>query len=258
MKIGKYTIDLSLNHYFLPGALSPWHWRGMEVDIEPRSAIGHTIRRTGGFEEAEIEIAAALYAVHYSGRHILDVGANIGMHSLAWSRLAPVIALEPAPATYARLQANIATNGLQDRIRAVQTAAGDTVGEVEFFVAKDSAFSSLKDTRRQEILDRVTVPCTTLDALAGDLPPVGLLKVDVEGWERSVIVGADRLLRRDRPVLFVEIYEGTDSNPDPEGTVKDICAYGYEPFVYVRDVGLLPYERHSDDHQNYFFIPADE
>ncbi|OBL08221.1 methyltransferase [Mycobacterium sp. 1245499.0] len=256
MKIGKYTIDLSINRYFLPGALSPWHWRGMQIDIEPKSAIAHTIRRTGGFEEAEIEIAAALYAVRYSGRHIVDVGANIGLHSLAWSKLAPVLSVEPAPATYARLTANVAANQLHDRIRTVRTAVSDTVGEVEFFVAKDSAFSSMKDTRRREIADRVVVPCTTLDKLAAELPPVGLVKIDVEGFERAVIAGAAGLLRRDQPVLFVEIYGGTDSNPDPEGTVEDIRSYGYDPFVYVRDVGLLPYERHRDDRQNYFFIPA--
>jgi hypothetical protein len=95
-----------------------------------------------------------------------------------------------------------------------------------------------------------------LDALAEELPPVGLLKIDVEGLERSVIAGADKLLQRDLPVLFVEIYAGTDSNPDPDGTVEHICSYGYSPFVYASDVGLVPYETHRDDRYNYFFVPS--
>jgi FkbM family methyltransferase len=211
---------------------------------------------TGSFEEAEIDIAAALHAALYPDRCIVDVGANVGLHSLAWAWRAPVVALEPAPGTYARLEANVAANGLRERIRTLRTAAGYAVSEVEFFVAADSAFSSLKDTRRTRIRERIRVPCTTLDALATELPlPVGLLKIDVEGLERAVIAGAAELLRRDRPVLLVEIYGGADSNPDPEGTVADICAHGYKPFVYAHHTGLVPYEQHRDDQYNYFFMP---
>jgi FkbM family methyltransferase len=241
---------------WLPGGLAPWHWRDLRVTLDPRSVIARAVRVTGGFEEAEIDIAAALYAARYSGRCILDVGANVGLHSLAWARLAPVVALEPAPGTYARLEANVAANGFGDRIRTLRTAAGDAVGEFEFFVAADSGFSSLKDTGRKRIRERIRVPCTTLDALAAELPlAVGLLKIDVEGLERTVIAGAAELLRRDRPVLFVEIYEGAASNPDPEGTIEDIRSYGYEPFVYAHDAGLLPYQQHRDDRYNYFFMP---
>jgi FkbM family methyltransferase len=241
---------------WLLGDSIPWHWRGLEVKLESRSAIGRTVRRTGAFEETEIDIATSLCAAFYPDRCILDVGANIGLHSLAWATFAPVVALEPAPSTYAKLRANVEANRLGDRIRPLRTAAGDQVGEVEFFVTKDSAFSSLRDTRRVQIRERVRVPCTTLDALAPELPkPVGLLKIDVEGLERAVIAGAAALLRRDRPVLFVEIYGGAASNPDPEGTVEDICAFGYEPFVYSHDLGLLRYKRHRDDRYNYFFLP---
>jgi FkbM family methyltransferase len=252
---------------FLPGGLSPWHWRGFEVTLEPGSAISRVVRITGGFEDAEIDIAAALFGALYPDRCIVDVGANIGSHSLAWSRSAPVVALEPAPGTFARLEANVAANGLQDRIRTLRTAAGDTVDDVDFFVATDSGFSSLKDTHHGPIRERIKVPCTTLDALAAELPlPVGLLKIDVEGLERTVIAGAAELLRRDRPVLMVEIFGGFDANPDPVGTVEDIRAYGYEPLVYAagspmlnlsatKDAGLIPYEKHLDYRYNYFFVP---
>jgi hypothetical protein len=93
---------------WLPGGLAPWHWRGLEVTLEPGSVIAWIVRITGGFEEAEIDIAAALHALLYPGRCIVDVGANVGVHSLAWASLAPVVALEPAPGTYARLEANVA------------------------------------------------------------------------------------------------------------------------------------------------------
>ncbi|VBA57825.1 hypothetical protein LAUMK41_02665 [Mycobacterium attenuatum] len=241
---------------WLPGGLSPWDWRGLQITLEPGSTISWCVRLTGNFEETEIDIAAALYSALYPGRCIVDVGANVGLHSLAWAKAAPVVALEPAAHTYERLEANVAANGLQGRIHPLRVAAGETVGEVEFFVAADSAFSSLKDTSRKKIRERTRVPCTTLDALAMQLPlPVGLLKIDVEGLESEVISGATELLRRDRPILLVEIYGGTASNPDPAATVERIRALGYEPFVYAHDTGLLPYQVHRDDRYNYFFIP---
>lgn len=140
--------------------LAPWYWRGLQVTLEPGSAIAWIVRLTGGFEETEIDIAAALYSALYPDRCILDVGANVGIHSLAWARLAPVVALEPAPGTHSRLEANVAANGLQDRIRTLRTAAGDAVGEVDFFVAADSAFSSLNDTGRIRIRERTRVRWT--------------------------------------------------------------------------------------------------
>ena len=256
----------SLRRY-LPGGLAPWRWRGLDVTLEPGSMIARVVRVTGGFEDAEIDIAAALFGALYPDRCIVDVGANVGLHCLAWSRLAPVVALEPAPETFARLEANVAANSLQDRVRTLRTAAGDQVGEVEFFVATDSGFSSLKDTGHAPIREQIKVPCTTLDALAAELPgPVGLLKIDVEGLERTVIAGAAELLLRDRPVLMVEIFGLYDSNPDPMGTVEDILSYGYEAFVYasgspmvnrnaLNDSGLIPYEKHLDYRYNYFFVP---
>ena len=204
----------------LPGGLTPWHWRGLEVTLEPGSVIARVVRITGGFEDAEIDIAAALFGALYPDRCIVDVGANIGSHSLAWSRSAPVVALEPAPDTYARLEANVAGNGLRDRIRTLRTAAGDTVGEAEFFVAADSGFSSLKDTRCGPIHERIQVPCTTFDALSAELPlPVGLLKIDVEGLERTVIAGAAELFGATAQSCSWRSSGALGRNPDPEGTV---------------------------------------
>ena len=168
------TVPKGLRHIlrrWLPGGLTPWHWRGLRVTLEPGSVIARIVRATGGFEDTEIDIAAALYAALYPGRCIVDVGANVGTHSLAWARLGPVVALEPAPDTFARLKANVATNGLQDRVSTLRTAAGDTVGEVEFFVAADSGFSSLKDTGCNRISERIRVPVRDVRHARGRAAP---------------------------------------------------------------------------------------
>jgi hypothetical protein len=52
---------------------------------------------------------------------------------------------------------------------------------------------------------RVTVPTAPLDAL--DPPPVGFMKIDVEGHEQAVLEGARGVITRDRPVMIIEIEE---------------------------------------------------
>ena len=72
--------------------------------------------------------------------------------------------------------------------------------------------------------------------------------------------------RADTGAASSERSGGFDANPDPIGTVEDIRAYGYEPFVYasgsamlnrfaLEDSGLIPYEKHQDWRYNYFFVP---
>jgi len=43
-----------------------------------------------------------------------------------------------------------------------------------------------------------------LDDMLDTIKPIALLKVDVEGWERDVLIGAQKLIARDRPILYVE------------------------------------------------------
>lgn len=243
--------------------LMPWvsRWtydvRGMTVEADPHSDIGRALRRKGRFEDREIDIASTLLlAIHGEERCIVDVGANVGIHSLLWARAFPratVHAIEPAPGTHALLRANIERNGMTGRVNPLPYAICDRDGEVDLFVAQDDAFSSMRDTHRKKVKQVVRVPARRLDGL--DLGSVGLLKIDVEGFEAQAIAGAKALVEKHRPVLFTEIYAGTHSNPDPEGTVRAVVDMGYRAYVLVRKVGLVPFQRHDDHHQNYFFLP---
>jgi FkbM family methyltransferase len=244
--------------YLVPGrAPRDFDVRGLTLALHPRSDIGRRLRAKGAFEDREIDLAAALLlACHGEHRSIVDVGANVGIHSLLWARAFPhasVHAIEPAPSTHALLRANIERNGMAGRVHPLPYAACERDAEVEFFVSEDDAFSSLRDTRRKRVREIVRVPGRRLDGL--DLGPVGLLKVDVEGFETQALAGAAGLLAQHRPVIFVEIYGGTNSNPDPEATVRMVVAHGYRPYVFVRRVGLVPFARHDDRRQNYFFLP---
>lgn len=131
----------------------------------------------------------------------IDVGASAGiytMHLLAHSRA--VWAFEPRPNAIDELRRNVA--GAPVVIR--QCALSDADGERSLVVPVDGGRSTLSDSN-PVMGERINVPTCRLDSLAP--PPTGFIKIDVEGHEAAVLRGATRTIRRDWPVLLVEIEE---------------------------------------------------
>ena len=72
-------------------------------------------------------------------------------------------------------------------------------GEVEHFNARNHGATMLKAS------DEGQFEMMTLDALTAPYGAVGFLKLDVEGFEASVLAGAERVLSEDRPPIWVEL-----------------------------------------------------
>jgi FkbM family methyltransferase len=222
------------------------------------SAVGSSLFYYGHFEAGEIAFIARLLE-SVPEPIILDVGANVGTHSLAWARAletATVFAFEPAPGNIELLSRNIDVNQLSKRVSVVPSAVGDAVGKAAFFEADDSAYSALRDTRRRPLAATYDVDVTTIDAFVQNagLKSVSLIKIDVEGGEDGVIAGATETLAAFQPVLFVEIFGGASSNMHPEQTIAAIVEHGYRAYI-VSDGLITPYEKHDDAFYNYLFVP---
>jgi len=119
----------------------------------------------------------------------VDVGANVGTYSLwAAERGAEVIALEPAPDTFALLRENIALNGYP--VTSVQAAAGGHCGTARFTAGLDAGNSLDPD-------GPVRAELVTIDSLIGERYVTGM-KIDVEGFEIEVLRGCRRALAAHR------------------------------------------------------------
>jgi FkbM family methyltransferase len=139
-------------------------------------------------------------------RTIVDLGANVGLAVLYFKARWPdarVIAVEPHPETFRRLQEN--TRHLQG-VQLVNAAITKTSGPVALFVGERSTASSLQPTADR--LDHHDVAGLSLDDLAEQwsIDHVDLLKLDIEGAEGEVLVGS-KLLDRARRVVF-EFHHG--------------------------------------------------
>ncbi len=138
----------------------------------------------------------------------VDVGAHLGHFTLALaaSGFDEVHAFEPVPDTYRRLQRNIAMNAqLAARVTAHPLAVSSAPGSAVFGIRDHSPGQN----RIATAVDPHDLPCihcpvTTLDEQFVDRPEtfLGIVKIDVEGFETAVVRGAARLLAEDR-VMFV-------------------------------------------------------
>jgi FkbM family methyltransferase len=232
------------------------------LKYSPRTDIGRSLYLHGSFEEGEIAIVVKALSAEASRELVIfDVGANIGVHSIVLCqslRNTRLTAFEPSAATRELLQYNININNLSDRVKVESCAVSNAQGTADFYNAIDDAYSSLKDTKRKQILGKAVVPLTTLDhyVRANNIKKLDMIKVDVEGYENEVIEGGLKVLTTMKPDLFVEIYKGSNSNPDPGKTVRTLLDLGYKAWVMV-DGKLEPYKEHSDDRYNYYFSIRD-
>lgn len=139
-------------------------------------------------------------------RRLLDVGAFHGLFSLVFTQDRPeaeAVAVEPSPLAWDVLGVNIRLNpGV--RVTPVCAAAGAAPGVLTMRYSWHHLEAS---PNAGEALGTLQVPLRTLDDLTAELgfqPDV--VKVDVEGYELAVLRGAERILREDRPVLFLEVH----------------------------------------------------
>jgi FkbM family methyltransferase len=175
-------------------------------------------------EDYEPPMPALFAALARDARVVVDVGANTGFYTLlALSASSAVVhAYEPFPECREWLARNLALNpSLADRARGHGAAVGDAPGVSTLYIPAAIAVHGLVEMSCSldpafRPSDRsIEVPVVALDdEFAGaEADRVDLLKVDVEGTESRVIAGARNLLRRGRPLVFVEILEDRYAPP---------------------------------------------
>jgi FkbM family methyltransferase len=200
--------------------------RGIAVQAVPLLYLQYKIARGRGIEP-ELALLPGLCDRH---RLAIDVGANIGIYAHALRPLArQVWAFEPNPALCRLLRR---TFGLSVRIE--QVALSDAPATRDLFVPVHHGRATI-ETR---LPGAASVAVTTRRLDDYDVPPVGFIKIDVEGHEGAVLRGASGVLARDRPNVLVEVEER-----HREGAVADVRrlleGLGYAGF-FLDGSGLVP------------------
>jgi len=127
---------------------------------------------------------------------ILDVGASTGYTAVWFSTIAEhVFAFEPHPGNVSALEEQLRIRRVSN-VRVIESAVGDHLGSVSLHLKPYSGHHSLADIGASETLGTLEVPCTTIDSFMASegIDRITVLKVDVEGFEPEVLIGAERAL----------------------------------------------------------------
>lgn len=163
------------------------------------------IRSAGTFYELNLLEKIAELGPNQSGLAV-DVGANIGNHTVFFAKHLGlrVLSIEPEALNVNLLRENIEANGLLDPVEVLPVAAMAKAGTV----ALEQRIDGNRGTFSAHASD-TGVASMALDELVGD-EDVALIKIDVEGAELEVLLGAERILRSQKPLVVVEAHGSAD------------------------------------------------
>lgn len=219
----------------------PW---GLQVSVSPHDRIGASILKTGSYDTAVLE---CLYRLTDEGELCLDIGANFGLMAgvmaIATGEKGKVIAFEPHPEIALSLQKHIELWQSFPRLGTIEifeSAVSETTGTAELEIPQ--GFNGNRGTARisrpretaGETKDILRVKTIRLDDFLGDnQTKVGMLKIDIEGHEKTALSGAAGLLQRG--AIRDIIYE--DQAGYPSSVSKYLEEFGYK--IYLIRKGLL-------------------
>jgi FkbM family methyltransferase len=200
---------------------------GMMSYITHDSYCGRSLDAYGEFSPGEAELFKQII---HPGSTVLDIGANIGIHTVLFAQLVGpegrVIAFEPQRVIHQLLAGNVMINGHMN-VDARRAAAGSAPGKllvprVNYTVEGNYGCVNLGQWDSGE-----EVAIETVDGF--NLPACHFMKIDVEGMELSALQGARATILRHRPVLYVE----NDRADNSRALIEYLFSLNYRLYWHV-------------------------
>ena len=229
LKLRFFRLHLGLFHYLfynknLTEQKGVYVRDGLKLSLDTKNLIDARIFFTGSYEP---ELRAVFRKLIHKDDVILDIGANIGYHSLLFSEACgpegKVYSFEPVKKNYAQLIKNIALNKIKN-INPLNFALGNSdinlVIDIEESGPNPGSISLLNVSKTGE-----EISCRDADKalLAMNIKKIDFIKIDVEGYEWFVLESLKNIIKETRPIIIFE----WDSNYQANSNINasDFHAY---------------------------------
>lgn len=203
------------------------------------------------FDRFEPDMKMAVDRYVKPGQNILDIGANIGAHTLRFARnlqgKGVVYAFEPSSYAFRKLSKNISLNSFSNIITFQVALSESNVANSTF----SGRSSWTTDGGRSD--DQSVVDFKRLDDWWSEQrhPAIALIKIDTDGNEYGVFAGGTRLLKNCLPIILMEV------------VWKHFHEPGRNPLLLLQEIGYQFYDIHTqaeypnlEDIRNHF--PVDD
>ena len=191
------------------------------------------------FEYSELnyickELKSGCVGRSINGNTVLDIGANIGNHTLYFVNecgAALSYCFEPMFSTFEMLKKNIEINNIRESVRLHNVCVGSESGKatVSSFDVRNIGGTTV-ETKADGELDMVSIDELTFWGR------ISLIKIDVEGFEIQVLKGAVNTIKNNHPIVIIEI---RDSNYNESNEI--LASLGYRGTVISKDYGFSNY-----------------
>lgn len=178
---------------------------GHRITVFRNDHVGDKILRHGLYEKENLELLLKLLA-QLPQPTVLDIGANIGNHTLAFATRAHAVhSFEPIPFLYEVLSGNVSSNALAN-VHTHNIALSDHAGSATINMVKVGNFGASSFDKRSADTTPVEVTLVTGDAFVAQhgIARVDFVKIDVEAHEVFVLRGLMQTLARDLPFITME------------------------------------------------------
>ena len=259
-RIARRVLSTRIGREMLVNAVSP-KILSMTADcgdhlmtFSPHDYIGRKIYRKGHFQRENVERLLSVLRqknLLQQEKVLLELGGNIGTQTLYFAlskTFRHIVTVEPDPRNFKLLRTNIDQNGLGEQITAINTAAGESEGTLDFFMHRDNhgKSSALRQSERDIEIKVPVKPVTAMLADAGVAPEdIGLVWMDIEGYEPVAARSMRPLLQRRVPFYmeFSPVFygpAGSQAFVDYLAGFYEDCIVFYEDSQIEMKVTALP------------------
>lgn len=207
--------------------------------VIPADYLGISIIGNGVYERREIELFKAMVrARHLQNSVFLDIGGNIGNHSVALAgSFADVVAFEPNPPIASLFKTNLLLSG-SGNIRLHEVGLGREDAELRFSLLQtgndgSGSFASGKGDLLLPVRHGDRYLARHEPEIASGAKPIGFVKCDVEGFEADVFAGLRETFARHRPILTFE----SNHRHDGERAWEELRSAGFDTLSCLRETG---------------------
>lgn len=175
-----------------------------------------------------------------SSEIILDIGANIGTTALFFAKKNPnaeIIAFEPHPDTFLRLQGNI-NNNKPNKIKIQEIGIGKKKNTLKLYEVNQTNPGMNRIICDNKDFPFKWIKITSIDNFVSEnnIKNIDFIKIDVEGHEYDALIGGNKIIQRTKPIIFLELDDNNlkENNSCAKDVITFLYSMGYK-YIYRAD-----------------------